>query len=326
MAAAASAHARSAARGPRPVDVKRDLLPLADLLELVFGPDLDSAGRQLVRDMRALGRFGWLGGVLSRLMLPPAAAPRGFVWEESGRIIGNASLLPVAGRAERWVLANVVVHPDFRRRGIGQELVQACLGLARARGIGTLMLQVKVDNPEAERLYLRLGFRKLTARTTWLRLGGAASGLSLEAPEVRRRVSGEWSDQWALAQRLHPEGLVWPNPLHPGAFRPAWREALHWVWYRGAQLWGSLTAIPRGAPRHWRLILLAQPEAAGQVEAALLAQALASLPAQRSSMILDYPAGVALAPLQLAGFRSEKSLTWMERRLDSEQTRGSQDG
>jgi hypothetical protein len=63
--------------------------------------------------------------------------------------------------------------------------------------------------------------------------------------------------------------------------------------------------------------LLAQPEAAGQVEAALLGQALASLPAQRSSMILDYPAGAALTPLQLAGFRSEKSLTWMERQLSS---------
>ncbi|HEX9677099.1 MAG TPA: GNAT family N-acetyltransferase [Anaerolineales bacterium] len=326
MAAAASAQARSAARGPRPVDVKRDMLPLADLLELVFGPELDSAGRQLVRDMRALGRFGWLGGVLSRLMLPPAAAPRGYVWEESGRIIGNASLLPVTGHAKRWVLANVVVHPDFRRRGIGRELVEACLGLARSRGIGTLMLQVKVSNPEAERLYLRLGFRKLTARTTWVRLGGAASAPGLAAPEVRRRVSGEWSDQWALAQRLYPEGLVWPNPLHPGAFRPAWREALHWVWYRGGQLWGSLTALPRGAPRHWRLILLAQPEAAGQVEAALLGRALASLPVERSSMILDYPAGAALTPLQLAGFRSEKSLTWMERRLDSEQSRGSQDG
>jgi hypothetical protein len=82
-------------------------------------------------------------------------------------------------------------------------------------------------------------------------------------------------------------------------------------------LWASLTALPRGAPRHWRLILLAQPEAAGQVEADLLGQALASLPAQRSSMILDYPAGVGLTPLQLAGFRSEKSLTWMERRLTS---------
>src|SRR3972149_2177395 len=92
---------RSRHGGRCPVGVTRALLPLADLLELVFGPDLDSAGRQLVRDMRALGRFGWLGGVLSRLILPPAAAPRGYVWEEAGRIVGNASLLPVAGHAER---------------------------------------------------------------------------------------------------------------------------------------------------------------------------------------------------------------------------------
>jgi ribosomal protein S18 acetylase RimI-like enzyme len=300
------------------------MLPLADLLELVFGPDLDPAGRQLVRDMRTLGRFGWLGGLLSRLLLPPAAAPRGFVWEEDGGLVGNASLLPVS--LERWVLANVVVHPNYRRRGIGRELVEACMALARQRRIGMLMLQVKTDNLEAERLYRRLGFRSLGARTTWVRQAGAARAQRTGTdelrrgdaaplgrpgtPEVRRRVSGEWNDQWSLAQRLYPEGLIWPNPLQPGAFRHG--EARHWVWYRGAQLWGSLSALPRAGG--WRLILLAQPEAAGQVEAALLG---AALPALRGSLVLDYPAGTGSDALQGAGLRPERSLTWMERRLES---------
>jgi GNAT superfamily N-acetyltransferase len=288
--------------------------PLADLLELVFGLDLDPAGRQLVRDMRRLGRFGWLGGILSRALLPPAAAPRGYVWEEAGRIVGNASLLPVAGHPDRWVLANVVVHPDFRRRGIGRELVEACLGLAGRRGIRLLMLQVKLDNPSAERLYLRLGFRRLSARTTWTRLAGLAPPAAVQVSEVRPRVRGEWSDQWALAQRLHPEGLIWPNPLHPGTFRASPRDRLHWVWYRGAQLWGSLTALPRLGD--WRLILLAHPEAAGQVEAALLARALTALPAERAALILEYPAGLAEPALRQAGFRPERSLAWMERPLE----------
>jgi ribosomal protein S18 acetylase RimI-like enzyme len=312
------------------------MLPLAELLELAFGPDLDPAGRQLVRDMRMLGRLGWLGGLLSRLLLPPAAAPRGYVWEEAGRIVGNASLLPVSGHPQRWVLANVVVHPEYRRQGIGRELVEACLRLAGQRGIQTLILQVNTDNPTAERLYLRLGFRRLSARTTWMRLAGATGGQDApvsgrmsgsaaagavipppgdSTPAVRPRVSGEWNDQWALAQRVYPEGLIWPNPLHPGAFRATSKENLHWVWYRGAQLWGSLTALPRGAPRHWRLILLAQPEAAGQVEAALLGRAMAVLPAEHSSMILDYPAGIAESALRQAGFRPERSLTWMEQRV-----------
>jgi hypothetical protein len=169
-----------------------------------------------------------------------------------------------------------------------------------------------------------------------MRLGGAGGGRSAgpsgqvagpaaadgailapgnSAPEVRTRVAGEWVDQWALAQRLYPEGLVWPNPLHPGAFRASRREAFHWVWYRGAQLWGSLTALPRSGG--WRLILLAQPEATGQVEAALLDRALAGLPAEHGSTILDYPAGVAEGTLRRAGFRPERSLAWMERDLSS---------
>jgi len=278
--------------------------------------------------------------MLSRLLLPPAAAPRGFVWEENGQLVGNASLLPVC--LERWVLANVVVHPDFRRRGIGRELVEACMNLAHERHIGTLMLQVKTDNQEAGRLYRRLGFRDLGARTTWVLPAGAARALparaaevgqtetagapaagspdvrgaqpagSLRVADVRRRVSAEWNDQWALAQRVHPEGVIWPNPLHPGPFRPGWREARHWVWYRGAQLWASLSALPRSGG--WRLIVLAQPEAAGKVEAELLATAL---PALRGSLALDYPAGIASDALRDAGFRQERCLTWMEWPLDS---------
>ena len=293
----------------------RDMLALAELLELVFGSDLDPAARQLVRGMRTLGRFGWLGGLLSRVLLAPAAAPRGYVWEESGRLVGNASLLPVAGHPQRWVLANVVVHPEFRRRGIGRELVEACLRLAGQRGIQTLVLQVNTDNPTAERLYLRLGFRTLSARTTWMRLGGGLAAPGPSAPEVRPRVAGEWPDQWALAQRLYPEGLIWPSPLHPGTFRASRSENRHWVWYRGAQLLGSLTALPRGGG--WRLILLAQPEAAGEVEAALLDRALPALAAEHSSLVLDYPVGAAESTLRQAGFRPERSLTWMEREVSS---------
>ena len=96
--------------GLRPVNPRTDMGQLAALIESAFGRELDLTGRQMVRDMRTFGRLGWVGWMLSRLVLPPAAYPRGYVWEEAGEVIGNASLLRVAGHKRRWVLANVADH------------------------------------------------------------------------------------------------------------------------------------------------------------------------------------------------------------------------
>lgn len=51
------------------------------------------------------------------------------------------------------------VHPDFRGRGLGARLAQDVLRRLCRRGAQTLGLEVRVPNPAAQRLYLRLGFR-----------------------------------------------------------------------------------------------------------------------------------------------------------------------
>jgi len=123
--------------GLRKVNSRRDMAQVADLIELVFRGDLDPFGLRMVREMRAMGRAGYLGWALNRLLLPPAARPQGFVWEADGRVVGNASLLAVNGFPERWVLANVAVGPGYRRRGIGRQMVEAAIELAMERGAGS---------------------------------------------------------------------------------------------------------------------------------------------------------------------------------------------
>ncbi len=322
MTAGLLSSARPAKAGLRPVNPRKDLGQLAALLETAFGRGLDATGRQMVRDMRTLGRLGWVGWILSKLVLPPAAYPRGYVWEEAGEVIGNASLLRVAGHRRRWVLANVAVHPDHRRRGIGRDLVQAAVRMARDNGATELLLQVERDSPGALKMYVDLGFQSLAVRTTWLRRRGAFSDLSADPGPVRPRRKGEWWDQWALAQAMCPEGLIWPHPLSPSAFRPAGLSgalgltaAQHWVWVEGSRMRGSLSARPAGDLRAWRIILLTDWESSGQVEAALLAQALAALPVRRSALVMDYPADLAVETLGAAGFRAERTLTWMAKAL-----------
>ncbi len=77
MTAAVTAGARSAQRGIRRFDARRDLSALANLIELGFAENLDRSGRQMVQGLRTLGKLGWIGGWLSRWLLPPAAESEG---------------------------------------------------------------------------------------------------------------------------------------------------------------------------------------------------------------------------------------------------------
>jgi [ribosomal protein S18]-alanine N-acetyltransferase len=60
---------------------------------------------------------------------------------------------------------NVAVRATHRGRGLGARLVQAGLSAARARGAVTAVLEVRVSNIAAQRLYARNGFSVAGVRT-----------------------------------------------------------------------------------------------------------------------------------------------------------------
>ena len=290
---------------------------VADLIEITFREDLDGTGRRMVREMRTLSRVGWIGWALSRLLLPPAARPLGFVWEEDDRIVGNASLLPVSGHPSRWVMANVAVHPDYRRRGIAGQMVSASDEFALNAGAEAMYLQVERHNKAALSLYRSMGYLPLATRTTWRRSRGLPHKQPPQGAKVRQRHAAEWTEQWALAERVSPEGLIWPHPLEPGYFRPTGigqfigRDTkLHLVRREDGQLVGSLSVHGTGVRR---FVLLVDPALQGQIEEELLTQALDRVRARRRSILLDYPADVAVETLRRLGFREKRSLTWMRR-------------
>jgi ribosomal protein S18 acetylase RimI-like enzyme len=55
-------------------------------------------------------------------------------------------------------LQDVVIRPEYRRRGIGRSLTDAAEREARSRGFDRLRLIVGVDNLGAQALYLSCGF------------------------------------------------------------------------------------------------------------------------------------------------------------------------
>jgi ribosomal protein S18 acetylase RimI-like enzyme len=324
VTAAALVRSRTLRTGLRPVRPRRDMGAVAELIETAFVGQLDAEGIRMVREMRSLGKLGWLGWLLSKMILPPFANPHGYVWEEDGRIVGNASLLPVDRYPKRWVLANVAVYPEYRRRGIARALVMATKAMARDLKARTLMLQVRSTQPGALRLYESLGFHTYSRRTVWRRPRVLTKPEHPRGTPIRRRSPQEWFAQWTLANRLHPEGLVWPFPLSPNTFRPKGvsqslsdRSGRHWVWYEQGRLLGSLSARylhPRG---NWRLILMVSPEERGRLEGPLVAAGLAALP-KRSMVVLDYAPGRADERLIDLGFHPKDTFVWMGMDLNAE--------
>ncbi len=55
-------------------------------------------------------------------------------------------------------ITNLAVHPDYRREGIGRELLQVLIQIAEEKGMNAITLEVRESNFPAQRLYESAGF------------------------------------------------------------------------------------------------------------------------------------------------------------------------
>ena len=68
-------------------------------------------------------------------------------------------------------LLNITVAPAAQRRGHARRLIDALVGLARARRAGQLWLEVRDTNERARRMYERLGFVQVGVRKSYYPAG-----------------------------------------------------------------------------------------------------------------------------------------------------------
>ena len=66
-------------------------------------------------------------------------------------------------------MMNLAVHPDYRRQGIGEALVDALAERLRSKGSKTLTLEVRDSNAPAIALYEKLGFASVGRRPNYYR-------------------------------------------------------------------------------------------------------------------------------------------------------------
>ena len=61
-------------------------------------------------------------------------------------------------------ILNIAVHPDFRKIGLGEMLIRDCLASSLEPGLKLVLLEVRVSNSSAIKLYEKIGFKTLSVR------------------------------------------------------------------------------------------------------------------------------------------------------------------
>lgn len=78
------------------------------------------------------------------------------VAEIHGQVVGYAGLWRIIDEGH---ITNVAVHPDFRKKGIGESLVMLLMAHTVQEGILSHTLEVRQSNSAAIFLYRKLGFK-----------------------------------------------------------------------------------------------------------------------------------------------------------------------
>ncbi len=128
-----------------------DVSALGELLTLLFRQEADftpDAARQT--------------NGLSLIIGQPEVGRIYCATNDPGRIVGMVSILYTVSTAEggrsAW-LEDMVVSPDLRGSGIGEQLLQTAVEQARAAGCRRITLLTDAENDRAIRFYGRAGFK-----------------------------------------------------------------------------------------------------------------------------------------------------------------------
>ncbi|WP_037648662.1 ribosomal protein S18-alanine N-acetyltransferase [Streptomyces flavidovirens] len=130
-----------------------DIDPVLDLERELFPEDAWSAGMFWSELAHARG---------------PRATRRYVVAEEAGRIVGYAGLAAAGGFGD---VQTIAVSKDQWGTGLGSRLLTDLLGHATAFECTEVLLEVRVDNTRAQKLYERFGFEPIGFRRGYYQPG-----------------------------------------------------------------------------------------------------------------------------------------------------------
>ena len=314
--------------GPRLMHPLLDWNGVAQLMRVTFQSDVSSGSLPLLPDWMwlrwlqpVLGFFEWLGMETPEQML-------GYVWEEQGSLVGNVTLGLSHEHERVWLLSNVAVHPSFRRRGIARTLVELAIKETRRHGGRHLMLQVQSENAAARALYESLGFRTVERVSEFYGVHVHIAPAPPSGFRLANATAAQWSQLLALVSANAPQALRSFRHSLAGTFQVGPERSLlarvnelsrgvryrHWCLTQdGRVVGGMLVQAQLGWGAH-RSGVYVTPDAYGQAEAALLAQAMQALrsyPSQRVNVVAPSEHAAMRMQLQQAGLREVRGLDVM---------------
>ena len=85
---------------------------------------------------------------------------------EEDKVVGYVGSQTVIDETD---MMNIAVHPDYRRQGIAEKLIDALISALKEKGSRGLMLEVRASNESAIALYQKLGFIQVGRRPNYYR-------------------------------------------------------------------------------------------------------------------------------------------------------------
>lgn len=312
----------------RKINISRDLDQVADLIEQCFPIHLDHDGQTYIREMRKTAReMRVLGWVKSLPEFGSGKAP-GFVWEEEGRILGNLSLIQFKDQGKNiFLIANVAVHPDHRRKGMGRALTDHALAYLRQNHISQVWLQVRDDNPAACQLYRSTGFTDHLVRTTWRIKPNQFAPLEKNTTNkfyFRKRQKEDWEAQKRWILMNYPESIRWNLSVDFSRFEPGFFQLFsnlletvklkHWSVNLNNKCLGVVTWQKTNS--YANNLWIAFPNDGNPMILSFLLQKVLKRLRRRHPISIDYPKGQFSEAFRAMGFTEFRSLIWMKQTLN----------
>lgn len=313
-------------RGARPFDPTRDLAGVARLLEEAFRAEHTFP----LSDTPFLREVGIALWTISYAPVFPENVT-GFVWVEDGQIVGNVTISQGEGRLDCFLISNVAVKPNYRRKGIAQELMQMSIEYVRSRGAHWALLNVRPNNPGAIKLYRNLGFQEAEMRGEWTAAPATPAPALSENTHgllVRPMHSSDRRAAMELVRAATPAFVQQFRTPRVEEFGPSWEDRLtemfldffigqdrrRWVVHEASRMVALITVRGQRIVSPHRIAVQVHPDYRGRLEGDLVEWTLSFLsrfPQReiRAAVASTHPEWTAA--LEEHGFRFLSGLTLM---------------
>lgn len=130
---------------------------------------------------------------IERVSLPTPTKAGAYEYELTQNELAHYQALTVNGRAligysGYWLIADevhisiIAIHPDWRRRGLGELLLINMLALTQYQAATLATLEVRASNTAAQALYQKYGFAVVGERPKYYRNGETAFVMTADLP------------------------------------------------------------------------------------------------------------------------------------------------